>query len=108
MLASGLDVDALTGEPRESQQARARDEQARRAQDIMERSFRLQHDLAGAEGSVLRETLTRLLLERIDTLLAADAEAQGYLKLLSALGYELAVGQRVAAAKVAAVWDGAR
>lgn len=105
MLHSGPEMDAITGEPRIERASLQRMDAERRRQSALDRYHRLRNELAGGEGSVLREILAGLMTTRIDALMQQDPECQGYLHLLTTLGVQLATGRKVAESLVGAVFD---
>lgn len=95
---SGVDIDALTGEPREVRQ-RATMAQARAQQQrSVGQAHRLRNALASHDGQVMRDTITQQLADRIEQLMQGDPVSQALLLILGEWGRTLAVGQRMAQA----------
>lgn len=97
-LHSGVDIDFVTGQPRETQADERREASRQRAHQQVAQANRLRASLASAEGSLLRESLTNHLADRIEVLMQQDPHCQVMLSLLSQWTHELSVGRRMAEA----------
>jgi len=89
--APGHDVDIETGNPMEMEREIVA---KRRIRKIAERSQSLINELSDDRG-VLVEQLMALYVERINQLIAGDAECQAYEKLMGTIKHTVSIGKKI-------------
>lgn len=100
-LRSGVDIDVVTGQPRETVEQTNRVRVRAQAEAHVHRGSRIRAALASPEGSVLQETIAQQLADRIDQLVRQDERCAVLLNLLSQWTHDLQVGRRMAIALMA-------
>ena len=96
MVSNGVDIDVVSGQPRETLADERREASRQRAHQQVAQANRLRASLASGEGSLLRESMTNALADRIELLMKSDPPCQVLLQLLSQWTHELSVGSRMA------------
>ena len=100
-LRPGVDIDVVTGQPRETREKAHRTQQRAHAEAYVQQGSRVRAALGSPEGSVLRQTIAQLLSDRIDQLMHQDERCIVLLDLLSQWTNDLQVGRRMAVALMA-------
>lgn len=72
------------------------------AEDIRN-AARVRIDLATQGGAVIMDIVEAHLADRIEALVAADPEAQGYLNILRTVGYHIRLGAGKSAKRLARI-----